>query len=351
MLNKIFGLFSHDIGIDLGTANTFIGIKDQGIVIKEPSVVAINSKSKQVLAVGTDAKNMIGKTPASIVAKYPLKDGVISDLETAEKMIEYFIKKVHQTNSRLPKIPRPRAVIGVPSGVTEVEQRAVLKVAKSSGVRKAYLIEEPMAAAIGLGLAVNTPEGHMVVDIGGGTTEIAVISLGGIVVNKSLRVGGQKMDDSIVNYIKERFNVAVGEKKVEEAKIKIGNVFSEDKKIAKNKEKFEIKGRSLKNGLPQNVVLTQLDMQLALKDQVDLIIESIKQAMEDTPPELISDVIENGVYLAGGGASLGGLNKLISEKVGINVHKQDECEYAVVLGTIALLNNMDLLDLVSVGKS
>jgi rod shape-determining protein MreB len=351
MLNQILGIFSHDIGIDLGTANTYIGVKDKGILIKEPSVVAINTKSRQVLAVGRDAKNMLGKTPSTIVANYPLKDGVISDLETAEKMIEYFIKSVHQTSSGVPKIPRPRAVIGVPSGVTEVEQRAVLKVAKAAGVRKAYLIEEPMAAAIGLGLKVNTPNGNIIVDIGGGTTEIAVISLGGIVVNKSLRVGGQKQDEAIVNYARERFSIVIGEKKAEEAKITVGDVFTKEVEKGKKRETFEVRGRSLKTGIPQTIKLSALDMQIALKDQVDLIIDSIKQAIEDTPPELVSDVLENGLYLAGGGANLVGLDKLIEEKVGITVHKQKECEYAVVRGTMMLLDDIDLLELVNLSSS
>lgn len=347
MLNILFRYFSYDIGIDLGTANTLVGVKGKGIVIKEPSVVAINKLNSQVLAVGESAKQMVGKTPANIIASYPLKDGVISDLEAAEKMIKYFIKKIHSGGGGIPKLPRPRAVIGVPSGITEVEQRAVLKVAKSSGVSKAYLIEEPMAAAIGSGIKVNTPEGNIIVDIGGGTTEIAVISLGGIVVNKSLRVGGVKMDNAIIEYVKKRFNVIIGERRAEEAKIKIANVSDEVSENKKVNQTYEVRGRSLKTGLPQTIKLSPIDLKLALTDNLNLIIDSIKTAIEDTPPELVSDILQNGIYLAGGGANLKGLSSLIQQQVKTEVKVVEEPELCVVKGTLKLLDDIDLLDLVA----
>src|SRR3989344_3226693 len=244
MFNTILGYFSYDIGIDLGTANTLVAVKGKGIVINEPSVVAYNKTNKQVIAVGAEAKRMVGKTPANIVAARPLKDGVISDLEATEKMLEYFIKIIHKTSGGIPKIPRPRAVIGIPSGITEVEQRAVIKAAKSAGVRKVYLIEEPMAAAIGCNLNVETPEGNMIIDIGGGTTEIAVISLGGIVVNRSLRVGGDRMDEDIINYVKNRFNVLLGERRAEESKINIGDVWNGEMLLD---SKHEIRSKNTSN--------------------------------------------------------------------------------------------------------
>jgi len=374
MINYILGLFSYDIGIDLGTANTLIGVKGKGIVINEPSVVAFNKTTKQILAVGDEAKRMVGKTPANIVAVRPLKDGVISDLDAAEKMLKYFIQNIHKTSGGIPKIPRPRAVIGVPSGITEVEQRAVIRAAQKAGVRKVYLIEEPMAAAIGCGLKIDSPEGNMIIDIGGGTTEIAVISLGGIVINKSLRVGGDKMDEAIVNYVKNRFNVLLGERRAEEAKILVGDVYDNslfdnntvEKKGRKNKTKeplavtknnefkldkksvYEVRGRNLKTGLPETIRLTKLDMQQALKDCVESIIDSVKLALEDTPPELISDVLQNGIYLAGGGALLKSLDKLIASRTGIPVHIKEDPELMVVKGTLDLLDNMDLLDMVHV---
>ena|SRR3989344_3685626 len=377
MFNTILGYFSYDIGIDLGTANTLVAVKGKGIVINEPSVVAYNKTNKQVIAVGAEAKRMVGKTPANIVAARPLKDGVISDLEATEKMLEYFIKIIHKTSGGIPKIPRPRAVIGIPSGITEVEQRAVIKAAKSAGVRKVYLIEEPMAAAIGCNLNVETPEGNMIIDIGGGTTEIAVISLGGIVVNKSLRVGGDKMDEAIINYVKNRFNVLLGERRAEEAKLAIGDVWEGrdllnnlnalkkdsvnnknkagssilplgEKNVTEQRMYYEVRGRNLKTGLPEVIRLTKLDMIQALKESVEAILESIRLALEDTPPELISDVLVNGIYLAGGGAYLNGLNSLIFSNTGISVNIPEDPELAVVRGTMKLLDDIDLLELVQV---
>jgi rod shape-determining protein MreB and related proteins len=347
MLDYFLDLFSHHLGIDLGTANTLIYIKDKGVVLNEPSAIALNKKSGQILAVGTEAKEMLGKTPPNITALRPLKNGVVSDLEACEKMLDYFIRKVHTLPSGMPKIPRPLAVIAVPSGITEVEQRAVFKAANSAGVRKVYLIEEPIAAAIGAGIDINTPSGNMIVDIGGGTTEIAVISLGGIVVNKSLRAAGDKMDEDIINYMKNKFNVLLGDKGSEEAKMHGVNLWIEDIK-EDPKKTFEVRGRNLKTGLPEVIKIKPTELNEALKVTVDLIIDSIKQALEDTPPELISDIYKNGIYVTGGGSKLHGLNKLILNRTGIPVHVPEEPELSVVKGAGALLEDKKLLDLVRI---
>lgn len=363
MLNKILGYFSYDLGIDLGTANTLVAIKDKGIVINEPSVVALHKKTREILAVGEEAKKMVGKTPENIVAVRPLKDGVISDIEATEKMLSYFIKQVHKEGSGLPKIPRPRTIIGVPSGITEVEQRAVLRASQKAGSRKTYLVEEAMAAALGIDLKVDSPEGNLVIDIGGGTTEIALISLGGIVLSKSLKIGGDKFDEDIVNYVKSQYKVLIGTRRAEEAKKSIGDVSqllsllgdtveSINKGVSsgntvKKSKKYPVRGRSLKTGLPELINLTPQDISLALKDTVFSITDTLKVILEDMPPELVSDVLKNGIYLVGGGSKIEGLADLISHQVGVKVHTSEKSEFAVVKGTIKLLDNISFLERVS----
>ena len=287
MLNKLLGIFSHDIGIDLGTANTLIYVKGKGIVIREPSVVAIHKKTKEILAVGNEAKKMLGKTPQLIQAIRPLRDGVISDFYATEKMISYFIKLVHQTPSRFPKIPRPRAVIGVPSGVTSVERKAVMDATKNAGAREVFLIDEPMAAAIGSDLCDDEPRGIMIADMGGGTSEIAVISLGGLVVNKSLRIAGDEMDEAIVNYARDVHNLLLGEKTAEEIKCQIGNAVE----FEKEKDFLGVlRGRDLKTGLPRSIEVSPGEIREALKKPIYEIINGIKDAIEDTPAEIKSGI-------------------------------------------------------------
>jgi len=305
MLNSILGFFSHDIGIDLGTANTQVMVLGKGIVISEPSVVAIHNKSKTVLAIGDEAKRMIGKTPSSITAVRPLRDGVISDLDTTEQMLSYFIKKVHETPSIFIKIPRPRVVVGIPSNITEVERRAVTDASKRAGARQVYLVEEPMAAALGAGLPVEEASGSLIVDIGGGTTEIAVISLGGIVVNKSIRVAGDKMDEAIVKFVRDEHNLLIGTSTAEDIKITIGSA------IVGREGQYMVSGRDLTTGLPNSVSLTSDEIARALRSTLGLITEAIREAVEDTPPELIADIHRRGLVLAGGGAQLLGIGMLI----------------------------------------
>lgn len=342
MLDFIFGFFSHDIGIDLGTANTLVHVKDKGIVIREPSVVALHKKTKDVLAIGSAAKEMLGKTPASIIAVRPLKDGVISDFEVAEKMLAYFIKKVHESHSIIPKIPRPRVIVGIPSGVTEVERKAVVDAAKGAGARQAFLIEEPMAAAIGAGLPINEPAGSMIVDMGGGTTEIAVISLGGIVINKSVRVAGDEIDQDIINYSRQRFNLLVGERTAEAVKIAIGSAFE-----GFSGESF-LRGRDLKTGLPKAVKVSAEEIREAVSPSLKIITAAIKDAVEETPPELISDVMSRGITLAGGTSQLRGLAKHLNRELNIPVTVAEDPMTCVVKGAAASLDNLDLLEKVKV---
>jgi len=327
-------LFAKDIGIDLGTANTLVHVKNKGIVLREPSVVAINRTTGQVLAVGNEAKEMIGRTPGNIVAIRPMKDGVIADFNITQNMLKYFIKKT-LTNKGVFK---PRVVICVPSGVTEVEKRAVEESAYQSGAREVYLIEEPMASAIGANLPVDEPTGSMVVDIGGGTTEVAVISLGGIVTSKSLRIAGDELDDSIINYVKKEYNLAIGERTAEEIKISIGSAYLEDKD-----ETMEIRGRDLINGLPKNIVLTSSEILEALKEPVNAIVDAIKLTLEKTPPELAADVMDRGITLTGGGALLKGLDKLIQKETGIAVNVADQPLDCVALGTGKVLDEINTL--------
>jgi len=295
MLDRILGLFSRDIGIDLGTANTLVHVRDRGIVISEPSVVAIEARTKRVLAIGAEAKRMVGRTPANIIAIRPLRDGVISDFDVTEQMIKYFVHKVHD---RIGLIPRPRMLLGIPSGVTEVEKRAVRDAAMNAGARWARLIEEPMAAAIGAGLPVAEPTGNMIVDVGGGTTEVAVISLGGIVVSQSMRIGGDEMDEAIVNHIKKEYKLLVGQQTAEEIKLEIGSAYR-----LKEELQAEVRGRDMMTGLPKTVIISSEEIRRALDEPVTQIVDAIKSTLDKTPPELAADIMDRGIVLAGGGSS------------------------------------------------
>ncbi|WP_250277681.1 rod shape-determining protein [[Clostridium] colinum] len=326
-----------DMGIDLGTANTLVFVRGKGIIVNEPSVVAINTLTRQVLAVGDEAKKMIGRTPGSIQAIRPMKDGVIADFEVTQEMLKYFIGKAYNKSFFSSK---PRIVICVPSGVTEVEKRAVIEAAMAAGAKEknAYLIEEPMAAAIGAGLPVGEPSGNMVVDIGGGTSEVAVISLGGIVTSKSIRVAGDVFDSYIVNYIKKEYNLAIGERSAENIKVTIGCAYLGDEQT-----KMDIRGRDLVTGLPKTITITAKEIQDALTEPVYSMIDAIKSTLEKTPPELASDIMETGIYLTGGGALLKGLDILISQETGMPVHIADEPLNCVALGTGMVLEQIDTL--------
>jgi rod shape-determining protein MreB len=338
MLNKILGKFSKDVGIDLGTANTLVYVKDKGIVINEPSVVAVNKKTGQILAIGKEARKMVGKTPAHIVVTRPLVDGVVSDFETTEQMLKYFIDKVHKDGFTL--FPRPRVIVGIPSGVTEVEKRAVIDATINAGAREAYLIDEPMAAAIGARLPVQDPAGNMIVDIGGGTTEVAVISLGGVVVSRSLRVAGDEMNEDIIRYARNEHNLLLGERTAEDTKINIGNAYRQDKDKA---EEMPIRGRDLISGLPKEVYLTEDEARRAMAKSIKIIINNVKSAVEEAPPELVGDIMQKGIILAGGGGLIKGLNKLISEQTEMPVHKMEDPLTAVVRGIGIVLENLDQL--------
>lgn len=329
----LFNSFAKDMGIDLGTANTLVFLKGRGIIIREPSVVAIQKDTNELLAVGEEAKDMIGRTPSNIVAIRPMKDGVIADFDITSAMLKYFIKKVIGTNSFV----KPRVVVGVPSGVTEVEKRAVIDATIQAGAREAYLIEEPMAAAIGAGLPVQEPTGNMVVDIGGGTTEVAVISLGGIVASRSIRIGGDELDEAIVQYIKKNYNLLIGERTAEEVKINIGSA------IAPNpEEKYEIRGRDLVSGLPKTIVVTAGQVQQALSEPVAGIIDAVKNTLERTPPELASDIMDRGIVMTGGSSLLKQLDKLLSKETGMPVYLSDEALSCVAMGTGKAVENVDI---------
>jgi rod shape-determining protein MreB len=326
--------FARDIGIDLGTANTLVHVKGKGIVVREPSVVAVNVKNNEVLAVGEAAKEMIGRTPGNIVAIRPMKDGVIADFDITQNMIKYFIKKAMSTGM----LSKPRVVICVPSGVTEVEKRAVEDATLQAGAKEAYLIEEPMAAAIGAELPVEEPSGSMVVDIGGGTSEVAVISLGGIVTSKSLRIAGDELDEAIAHYIKKEYSLMIGERSAEEIKVTIGSAFPKTKE-----EKMMIRGRDLITGLPKNIEITSSEINEALKEPVNAIIDSIKYTLEKTPPELASDIMDRGIMLTGGGALLDGLDKLIKQETGMPVSIAETPLDCVALGTGKVLEEIETL--------
>ncbi|MEW6458239.1 MAG: rod shape-determining protein [Bacillota bacterium] len=327
--------FSRDMGIDLGTANTLVYVKGKGIVMREPSVVAIEKDRGRILAVGEEAKQMIGRTPGNIVAIRPMKDGVIADFDTTESMIKYFINKALRGRTFL---VRPRVVIGVPSGVTAVEERAVREAALAAGARECYLIVEPMAAAIGAGLPVHEPTGTMIVDVGGGTTEVAVISLGGIVTSRSIRVAGDEMDEAIIQHVKRNYNLMIGERTAEELKIKIGTAYP-----LEHQETEEVRGRDLVSGLPKTVTVTSAEIFRALSEPVSAILDAIRQTLEKTPPELASDIMDRGIMMAGGGALLRGLDRLVSEETQMPVHLAEEPLLAVAYGSGRVLENIDVL--------
>jgi rod shape-determining protein MreB len=335
--NSLLGVFSNDLAIDLGTANTLIYVKGEGIVCNEPSVVAVQKDARggrRVLAVGAEAKRMLGRTPGNIDAIRPLKDGVIADFEIAEAMLRYFIQKVHNRKT----LVRPRIIIGVPFGITEVEKRAVRESAESAGAREVYLVEEPMAAAIGAGLPITEPTGNMIVDIGGGTTEVAVISLAGIVFSRSVRVGGDKMDEAIVQYIKRKYNLLVGERTAELIKITIGSAYPSGEV-----QTMEIKGRDLVAGVPKTVEITDEEIRDSLLEPINQIVEAVRIGLERTPPELASDIIDKGIVLAGGGALLRNLDTLLREETGLPVMLADDPLTAVVMGAGKVLDEIALL--------
>ncbi len=340
LFNKVFGLFTKDMAIDLGTANTLVYIKGKGIVCNEPSVVVYRRDNKKPIAVGAEAKRMLGKTPQNIVAIRPLKEGVIADFDATGEMLKYFIKKVHDRKTFI----SPRVIIGVPSGITQVEQRAVKDAAQASGAREVYLIEEPMAAAIGVNLPINEPSGNIIVDIGGGTTDVAVISLGGIVYSKAVRVAGDKMDETIISYLKRRYNLLVGDRTAEQIKIEIGSAYRTDSE----KRTMEIKGRDVISGVPKSIVITEDEIREALKEPVNIILQTVKTTLENTPPELAADIVDRGIVLAGGGALLRGLDRLISEETGLPVIVADDPLTAVVRGAGKILDDIDLLRQVAI---
>jgi rod shape-determining protein MreB len=376
MLHNILGWFSNDLAIDLGTANTLVYVKGKGIVCDEPSVVVIRRDNKKLIAVGTEAKKMLGKTPADIIAIKPLKDGVIADFDATEEMLKYFIKRVHNRRSFV----SPRVIIGVPSGITQVEQRAVKDAAQASGAREVYLVGEPMAAAVGVGLPVGEPSGNMIVDIGGGTTDIAVISLDGVVYSKAVRVGGDKMDEDIIAYIKRRYSLMIGDRTAEQIKIGIGSAYAEDNELVLSRQfkpaaegdvieftpgsheredahqvtkrtdqlTMEVKGRDLISGIPKTLTITQEEIREALVETVNSILDTIKVILENTPPELAADIVDRGIVLAGGGALLRGLDVLIREKTGLPVVVADDPLTAVVMGVGRMLDDLDLLRRVAI---
>ncbi len=332
MFDFLFSLFSNDMGIDLGTANTLVYVKNQGIVLREPSVVAIDRESRRVLAIGAEAKRMLGRTPSSIVAVRPLKNGVIADFEVTQEMIKYFIRKVHNRRSLL----HPRIVIGIPSGITEVERRAVQESAEQAGAREVYLIEEPMAAAIGADLPISEPHGNFIVDIGGGTTEAAVISLGGLVVSKSIDIAGDEMDEAVMMHFRRKYNLLIGETTSEDVKIQIGSVFP-----LKEEKTMEVKGRDQATGLPKTVLITSEEVRQALMEPVQLILDVIKNTLEETPAELAADLVDRGIMLAGGGSLLRGLPDLIRQETELPVHRAADPLSCVAMGTGKFLEELD----------
>jgi rod shape-determining protein MreB len=339
MFGKLFGFVANDIGIDLGTANTLVYLKDHGIVLREPSVVAVKSGSNEVVAVGDDAKRMLGRTPGGITAIRPLKDGVIADFRVTEAMLRHFIRKVQ--GGRRP-MRGPRVVVAVPSGITEVEKRAVKESAEQAGAREVYLIEEPMAAAIGVGLPVQEAAGNMIVDIGGGTTEVAIISLSGIVYSRSVRVAGDELDDSIINYMKRAYNLMIGERTAEEIKLRIGSAFPLGKETT-----MEVKGRDMVAGLPKTITITSQEVREAMLEPLNAIIDAVRTTLERCPPELSADLVDRGIMLAGGGALLRGLDKLLQEETALPVHVAEDPLSAVGEGAGRVLNELEFLRKVS----
>ena len=336
VVNSLLGMFSTDLAIDLGTANTLVYVKGKGVVLREPSVVTIQKDTNKVLAVGGDAKSMVGRTPGNIVAIRPMKDGVIANFDVTEAMLRYFTHKVHNRKS----LVRPRMVICVPSGITQVERRAVRDSAENAGAREVYLIEEPMAAAIGVGLPIQEPGGNMIVDIGGGTTEVAVISLAGIVYSESVRVGGDEMDDAIIDFIKRNYNLLIGERTAEEIKIELG---SADTVEGIDDKKREIKGRDLLAAIPKTININGEEVRQALSGPVSSIIDAVKNALESTPPELAADIVDRGIFMTGGGSLLKGLDTRLRKETGLPVTVSEDPLSAIVLGTGKVLEEIDLL--------
>lgn len=346
MLDWLFGLLSHDLGIDLGTANTLVFVKGKGIMIREPSVVARHRKTKQIVAIGGEAKRMLGKTPATIEAFRPLKDGVIADFDAAAAMLSHYIRLVHEQpkNPMFPKIPRPKVVVGIPSGVTEVERRAVQEAAILAGAREAYLIEEPMAAAIGAGLPIEESRGSFICDIGGGTSEIAVLSLGGIVVNRSIRTAGDEMDEAIVSFMRLKYSLLIGEPTAEEIKIAVGSAYPTDK----GDRQTVVRGRDIETGLPKSIRVNESEIREAIASVVHEIIEGISETIQEAPPELVGDIIEHGIVLAGGGSLLRGIDTLIANELKMPVWISEDPQTAVVRGCGKLLDDTVLLRKVKV---
>jgi len=346
MFDFLFGLLSHDLGIDLGTANTLVYVKGKGIMIREPSVVARHRKTKQIVAIGSEAKKMLGKTPSTIEALRPLKDGVIADFDAAAAMLKHYIELVHNAPASpfMPRIPRPKVVVGIPSGVTEVEYRAVQEAALMAGAREAYLIEEPMAAAIGASLPIEESRGSFICDIGGGTSEIAVLSLGGIVVNRSIRTAGDEMDEATINFIRLKYGLLIGEQTAEEIKIQVGSAYP----VGSGDRQIVVRGRDIERGLPKTVKVGEAEIREALVPVVSEIINAISEIIEETPPELMSDIIENGIVLAGGGSLLRGIDRLISKEMKMPVWITEDPQTAVVRGCGKLLDDGHLLSKVKV---
>jgi rod shape-determining protein MreB len=336
MFDKIWSYFSHDLGIDLGTANTLVYVRGKGVIVNEPSVVAINKNTKQVLAIGEDARRMVGRTPSHIVAVRPLVDGVVSDFEVTEQMLKHFISRVHEKKFSI--IPRPRVVIGIPYGVTEVEQRAVEEAALNAGARQVFLIEEPVAAAIGSKLPIQEASGSMIVDIGGGTTEVAVLSLGAIVASRSLRIAGNEIDESIKEYVRDKLNLLIGDRMTESIKIKMGSVIPYKEEI-----EMPIRGRDLVSGLPKEIIVTDEDIREAIQKPIKQIVEAVKTTLEETPPELVADIMHQGIMLAGGGALLRGFDKLIADVTKTKVNIADDPITSMVRGTGVVLEDLDNL--------
>lgn len=346
MLNAILGLFSTDMGIDLGTANTLVFVKGKGILIREPSYVARHKKTGAVLAIGSEAKLMEGKTPQAIEAIRPLRDGVIADYDGALAMLDFYIKKVHENSPWISKVPRPRVIVGIPSGVTEVERRAVSEAAVAAGAREAFLVEEPMAAAIGAGLPIHEPRGQMIIDIGGGTTEIAVLSLGGIVLNKSLRIAGDELTEAIIRFARVKYGLLLGETTAEEVKITIGSAVGDAKT---NELQIVVRGRDLGSGLPKSMKFSASEVREALAPTLQQIVRGVMDVLEETPPDLISDIIQHGITMAGGGSLIRGIDRMVMEATNMPVGITEEPMAAVVRGCGKLLTDEMLLKKVKVG--
>lgn len=338
-IDKFFGMFSHDVGIDLGTANTLVWVRGKGVVIREPSVVARHKKTKEILAIGSAARRMLGRAPSTIEVVRPLRDGVIADFDATHSMLSHYIKRVHESGGVFPKIPKPRVAIGIPSGVTEVERKAVADAATSSGAREAHLIEEPMAAALGAQLPVEEASGTFIVDIGGGTSEMAVISLGGIVVGRSIRVAGDEMNEAIINYVRLKYSLLLGEPTAEDVKISIGSA------VFKGSEKFTVvRGRDLETGLPKSIKLSSEEIREALAPIIQEIVGNVVETLEETPPELVADIMERGIVLAGGGALLAGIDEIVAAATKMPVYIADDPITCVVRGCGRILEEPRLLN-------